>query len=55
MAAPLRVDHEQVREVREIVDALQVHNLNQDLPLAQEHDPSHALVQSHDQTNGGGQ
>ena len=29
--------------------------LNQDLPLEKEKDPSHALAQSHDQTNGGDQ
>ena len=55
LGCPLRVDHEQVREVRESIDSQQVHSLNQDLALAlaQEKDQSHALVQSHDQPNGG--
>ena len=41
--------------MREIVDPQQVHSLNQDLPLAEEKNQSHTLVQIHDQTNGGGQ
>ena len=41
--------------MRETIDPQQVHSLNQDLPLEKGKDQSHALSQSHDQTNGGGQ
>ena len=44
LGCPLGVDHEQIREVREIVDPQQAHSLNQDLPLAKGKDQFHALA-----------